>query len=55
LVELSRLLREGEKIKIGGLKLKILKKLNGLRFTFPWALIDVTKAIGRGATEEINS
>ena len=52
---LSLLLLDGENINIGGLKLKILKKLNGLRFTFPLLSILETKAMGRGDTAEINN
>jgi hypothetical protein len=42
-------LLDGEKIAIGGLVLKKLKKLNGLRFTFPFRSIVEAKQIGRGA------
>jgi hypothetical protein len=47
---LSLPLRAGEKTKIGGFAPKQLKKLNGLRFTFPSLSIVLAKAIGRGAT-----
>jgi hypothetical protein len=40
----------GEKISIGGLELKTLKKLNGERFGLPLALIVLANAIGLGAT-----
>jgi hypothetical protein len=40
----------GEKIRIGGLELKTLKKLNGERFGLPAALIVLANAIGLGAT-----
>jgi hypothetical protein len=49
LVVLSLTLRAGEKINIGGLELKTLKKLNGLKFTSPFLLIVLAKAIGLGA------
>jgi hypothetical protein len=48
-VLLSLTLLEGEKITMGGLDENILKKLNGLRFTFPFLLIVEAKQIGRGA------
>jgi hypothetical protein len=47
---LSRTRRAGEKISMGGLELKTLKKLNGDKFGFPVLLIVLAKAIGRGAT-----
>ena len=47
---LSLVRRAGEKIKIGGLALKTLKKLKGLKFTFPLESIVLAKAIGLGAT-----
>jgi hypothetical protein len=50
-VELSRTLLAGEKIKIGGLVLNKLKKLNGERFGWPPLEIVLAKAIGLGATE----
>ena len=46
---LSRTLRAGEKINMGGLLPKTLKKLNGDRFTFPDASIVEAKQIGLGA------
>src|SRR3954470_3125568 len=45
-----RPLRAGEKISTGGLALKTLKKLKGLRFGFPSLSTVLAKAIGRGAT-----
>src|ERR1039458_3267672 len=48
-VELVLPLRAGEKIAIGGLVLKILKKLNGLRLGFPFLSIVLTNATGLGA------
>jgi hypothetical protein len=42
-------LRAGENIAIGGLVLKILKKLNGLRLGFPFLSIVLTNATGLGA------
>jgi hypothetical protein len=39
-----------EKIKIGGLLLKALKKLYGARFGTPSVLMVLAKAMGRGAT-----
>jgi hypothetical protein len=47
---LSLTLLEGEKIIIGGLDENMLKKLNGLRFTFPSLSIVEAKQMGRGAT-----
>jgi hypothetical protein len=47
---LSLTLREGEKINMGGLAEKQLKKLNGLKLTFPFLSIVLAKAIGLGAT-----
>jgi hypothetical protein len=38
----------GEKTTMGGLLLKILKKLNGLRLSFPSASTVLAKAMGRG-------
>ena len=49
-VELSRTLLAGEKIRIGGLELNKLKKLNGERFTFPFLSMVEASAIGLGAT-----
>ena len=46
---LSLTLLAGEKITIGGLDEKRLKKLNGLRFTLPALSIVDAKQIGRGA------
>jgi hypothetical protein len=40
----------GEKIKIGGLLLKTLKKLNGDKFGFPSSSIVLANAIGLGDT-----
>jgi hypothetical protein len=37
---------------IGGLELKTLKKLNGLKFTYPSASIVLAKQIGLGATAD---
>ena len=48
---LSLTLLAGEKIKIGGLEPKQLKKLKGARFGLPSASIVHANAIGRGATE----
>jgi hypothetical protein len=48
LSELVRPDRAGEKIKIGGLALKTLKKLKGARFLFPSRSTVEAKAIGRG-------
>jgi hypothetical protein len=47
-------LRAGEKIQIGGLEPKILKKLKGERFTLPLLSLVDTKAIGLGAMELSN-
>jgi hypothetical protein len=41
--------RSGEKITIGGLDEKMLKKEKGLRFIFPFLPIVDTNAIGLGA------
>ena len=49
---LSLTLLAGEKIKIGGLALNTLKKLNGERFGLPSTSIVLAKAIGRGATAD---
>lgn len=46
----SRPRLDGEKIKMGGLALKQLKKLNGLKLTLPSLSIVLAKAIGLGAT-----
>jgi hypothetical protein len=43
-------LRAGEKIAIGGLAEKTLKKLNGLKFGFPFSSKVLARAIGLGAT-----
>jgi len=51
-VVLSLPRRAGEKIIIGGLELKTLKKLKGLRFTLPSLSIVLAKQIGLGATAE---
>jgi hypothetical protein len=53
LVVLSRTLLEGEKTSTGGLLLKTLKKLNGLRLCIPSALRVDTKAMGLGATQAV--
>jgi hypothetical protein len=42
--------RAGEKISIGGLELKTLKKLKGDKFGIPFLSIVLAKAIGRGPT-----
>ena len=47
---LSLTLLAGEKINVGGLEPKTLKKLNGLKFTSPFKLIVLANAIGLGAT-----
>jgi hypothetical protein len=49
LVVLSLTLRDGEKITIGGLEENMLKKLKGLRFTFPSLSMVEAKHTGRGA------
>ena len=49
LVVLFLILRTGEKTTMGGLDEKRLKKLKGLRFTFPFLSIVEAKHIGRGA------
>jgi hypothetical protein len=46
---LSLTLLDGEKIKTGGLDPKTLKKLKGLKFTYPFASMVLANAIGRGA------
>jgi hypothetical protein len=38
-----------EKIRIGGLELKALKKLYGARLAFPFSSMVLAKAIGLGA------
>jgi hypothetical protein len=51
MVVLFLTLLDGEKIAIGGLLVKKLKKLKGLRFTFPFpfkSIVDA-KQMGRGA------
>jgi hypothetical protein len=50
LIVLLRTLRDGEKTKMGGLALKILKKINGDKLGFPFVSTVLAKAIGRGAT-----
>ncbi len=45
----------GEKIKIGGLAPKALKKLKGDKFGFPSASTVLAKAIGRGAIAVVNT
>jgi hypothetical protein len=47
-IELSRTRRAGEKIRIGGLALKTLKKLNGETLALPFTSIVLAKAIGLG-------
>jgi len=47
---LSRPLRAGEKIAIGGLAEKTLKKLNGERLGVPFSSMVLTQAMGLGAT-----
>jgi hypothetical protein len=49
MVVLFLTLLDGEKIAIGGLLVKKLKKLKGLRFTFPFKSIVEAKQMGRGA------
>ena len=51
LVVFPRTRLAGEKIKIGGLALKTLKKLTGLRFTLPALSTVLANAIGLGAIE----
>lgn len=46
---LSRTRRAGEKMAMGGLLPKILKKLYGDKLEFPFASIVEAKQIGRGA------
>ena len=48
MLSLTRL--AGEKIRVGGLDEKILKKLYGLRLGVPYSSTVLTKAIGRGPT-----
>jgi hypothetical protein len=48
-VVLSRMRRAGEKTSMGGLELKTLKKLKGDKLGFPFLLIVLAKAMGRGA------
>ena len=43
----------GEKIRIGGLELKILKKENGLKFGVPFSSIVLTNATGRGTIADV--
>ncbi len=50
-VVLSLALRDGEKTTTAGLVLNKLKKLNGLRFIFPFRSIVLAKQIGLGAIE----
>jgi len=50
-VVLSRTLREGEKISIGGFELKRLKKLNGDRLGTLLPSIVLASAMGLGPTE----
>ena len=49
-VVLSRTLLAGEKISIGGLALKTLKKLKGDKFGLPSASMVLARAMGLGAT-----
>ena len=49
LVLLSRTLRAGEKIRMGGVEENMLKKLNGLRFTLPVLSMVLAKQTGLGA------
>lgn len=48
LVLLSRTLRDGEKIKIGGLELKTLKKLKGDKLGRPLSSMVLANAMGLG-------
>jgi len=50
LVVLSLTLRAGEKIRIGGVEENKLKKLKGLKFTWPDLSMVLAKHTGRGAT-----
>jgi hypothetical protein len=50
LVVFPRTRLAGEKIAMGGLALKTLKKLNGAKLGLPSASIVLTNAMGRGAT-----
>ena len=50
---LSLTLLTGEKIKIGGLIEKTLKKEKGLKLLFPSLSTVLTNAIGRGVIEEV--
>jgi hypothetical protein len=50
LVVLSRTLRDGEKINMGGLLLNTLKKLKGDKLGFPSISNVLAKAIGLGPT-----
>jgi hypothetical protein len=43
----------GEKIRIGGLELKILKKENGLKFGVPFSSMVLTNATGRGTIADV--
>src|SRR5690606_17533551 len=49
-VVLSRTRRAGEKIRMGGFALNILKKLKGDKLGLPSESIVLAKAIGRGPT-----
>jgi hypothetical protein len=49
-VVLSLTLLDGEKITTGGFDENKLKKLNGLKLTFPFLSTVEAKQIGRGAT-----
>jgi hypothetical protein len=48
-VVLSLTLRDGEKIQMGGFMLNKLKKLKGLKFTFPSKSMEDAKQMGLGA------
>lgn len=50
LVLLSRTLREGENIKMGGLELNTLKKLKGDKLGLPFPSTVLAKAMGLGPT-----
>jgi hypothetical protein len=50
LVVLFRMRRAGENTKMGGLLLKILKKLKGLKLGSPLRFTVEANAMGRGAT-----
>jgi hypothetical protein len=50
MVVLFRMRRAGENTKMGGLLLKILKKLKGLKLGSPLRFTVEANAMGRGAT-----